>query len=143
MTLSRILSNKGRDVITVAPHRTVSEVVGLLGEKGIGAVVVTGADGEVLGIFSERDVVRSLARHGSEALGSNVSRHMTSKVVTATEDLTINEVMTKMTEGRFRHMPVVENGRLTGLVSIGDVVKFRIAEIEQERQDMLDYISAA
>ena len=140
MTLSGILSGKGRDVVTTAPHRTLREVVRMLTDKGIGAVVVTGADGEVLGIFSERDLVRALAKQGPGVLDDAVSRHMTARVITATEDMNVLEAMEHMTQGRFRHIPVVENGRLTGLVSIGDVVKHRIAEIEQERQAMLDYI---
>ncbi len=143
MTVARILSSKGRDVITVAPHRTLSEILRILNDKRIGAVVVGGADGEVLGIFSERDLVRALGRHGTEVLDQGVSRHMTSRVVTATEDMTVNQAMERMTEGRFRHIPVVEHGRLVGLVSIGDVVKYRIAEIEEERQAMLDYIGTA
>ncbi|HEX4766962.1 MAG TPA: CBS domain-containing protein [Lichenihabitans sp.] len=143
MTVARILSTKGRDVVTVAPHRILSEILRILNDKRIGAVVVGGADGEVLGIFSERDLVRALGRHGTEVLDEAVSRHMTSRVVTATEDMTVNQAMERMTEGRFRHIPVVEHGRLVGLVSIGDVVKYRIAEIEQERQDMLDYIGTA
>lgn len=141
-TLSQILSQKGRDVVTTAPHRTVREVAQLLHEKGIGAVVVTGADGIVLGILSERDIIRVLAQGGT-ALDDSVSKHMTSRVVTATEDAGVLQLMERMTEGRFRHIPVVENGRLRGLVSIGDLVKHRIAEIETERQAMLDYIGTA
>ena len=141
-TLSQILSHKGRDVVTTPPHRTVREVAQLLHERGIGAVVVTGADGIVLGIFSERDVVRLLAQGGT-ALDESVSRHMTSRVVTATEEAGVLQLMERMTEGRFRHVPVVEGGRLRGLVSIGDLVKHRIAEIEIERQAMLDYIGTS
>ncbi len=143
MNLSGILSGKGRDVVTTAPHRTLREVVRLLSEKGIGAVVVTGADGEVLGIFSERDLVHALAKLGTEVLDDAISRHMTARVITATEEMGVLEAMERMTQGRFRHIPVVDNGRLTGLVSIGDVVKHRIAEIEQERQAMLEYIGTA
>ena len=143
MNLAGILSAKGHDVTTTAPHRTLREVVRLLADKGIGAVIVTGADGNVLGIFSERDVVRALGRHGTDVLDDAVSRHMTARVVTATEDMTVNEAMQRMTEGRFRHIPVVDHGKLCGLVSIGDVVKHRIAEIEQDRQAMLDYIGTA
>lgn len=143
MTLSRILSGKGRDTVTMAPHRTLRELVQTLHEKGIGAVVITGADGEVLGIFSERDLVRALGRHGPAVLDDAASKHMTARVFTATEDMTVNEAMSRMTDGRFRHIPVVERARLAGLVSIGDVVKYRIAEIEQERQDMLEYIGTA
>ena len=141
-TLSLILSQKGRDVVTTAPHRTVREVAKVLHDKAIGAVVVTGADGIVLGIFSERDVVKVLAL-GADALDDSVSKHMTSRVVTATEDTGVLQLMERMTEGRFRHIPVVERDRLKGLVSIGDLVKYRIAEIETERQAMLDYIGTA
>lgn len=143
MTLSRILSGKGRDTVTMAPHRTLREIVRTLSDKSIGAVVITGADGDVLGIFSERDLVRALGRHGPEVLDDAASKHMTTRVVTATEDMTVNEAMQRMTDGRFRHIPIVEHGRLTGLVSIGDVVKYRIAEIEQERQHMIEYIGTA
>lgn len=143
MNLSGILSGKGRDVVTTAPHRTLREVVRLLSEKGIGAVVVTGADGEVLGIFSERDLVHALAKLGTDVLDDAISRHMTSRVITATDEMGVLEAMERMTQGRFRHIPVVENNRLIGLVSIGDVVKHRIAEIEQERQAMLEYIGTA
>ena len=143
MTLSGILSGKGREVVTTPPHRTLREIVQMLTDKGIGAVVVTGADGDVLGIFSERDLVRALAKSGSEVLNDAVSRHMTARVITATEDMGVPEAMERMTQGRFRHIPVMNNGRLAGLVSIGDVVKHRIAEIEQERQAMLDYIGTA
>ena len=141
-TLSLILSQKGRDVVTTAPHRTVREVAQVLHDKSIGAVVVTGADGIVLGIFSERDVVKVLALGGA-ALEDSVSKHMTARVVTATEDTGVLQLMGRMTEGRFRHIPVVDGGRLRGLVSIGDLVKYRIAEIETERQAMLDYIGTA
>ena len=143
MSLSVILSQKGRDVVTSAPHRTVREVAQTLHDKSIGAVVVTGADGIVLGIFSERDVIRALARAGVASLDESVSKHMTSRVVTASEDMSVHELMERMTEGRFRHIPVVRHGRLTGLVSIGDLVKHRIEEIETERQAMLDYIGTA
>lgn len=143
MKLAGILSAKGHDVTTTAPHRTLREVVRLLADKGIGAAVVTGADGNVLGIFSERDLVRALGKHGTDVLDDAVSRHMTARVITATEDMTVNEAMQRMTEGRFRHIPIVEHGKLCGLVSIGDVVKHRIAEIEQDRQAMLDYIGTA
>ena len=143
MSLSVILSQKGRDVVTSAPHRTVREVAQTLHEKSIGAVVVTGADGIVLGIFSERDVVRALAGAGVASLDESVSKHMTSRVVTASEDMSVHELMERMTEGRFRHIPIVRHGRLMGLVSIGDLVKHRIEEIETERQAMLDYIGTA
>lgn len=143
MTVAHILATKGRDVVTIQPHRTVAEVVALLTERRIGAVVVAGADRAVLGIFSERDLVRCLARGGSAMLEDAVSAHMTSKVMTCTPAAAIDEVMGMMTEGRFRHLPVVEHGQLVGIVSIGDVVKFRLAEIEAEHRAMREYIASA
>ena len=142
MLLSHILDTKGRAVITAPPHRTLGEIVALLHDKRIGAVVVTGADDAVLGILSERDVIRALARGGEGALGDAASRHMTGKVVTAGEDTTVEDAMARMTEGRFRHMPVIADGRLAGLVSIGDVVKHRLDLAERERRSMIDYIQA-
>src|SRR6266481_7971294 len=112
MTVARILDEKGRDVFTTQPHRTLKEVIELLAERGVGAVVVSDASLSVLGILSERDVVRVLAKHGASALDDPVSRYMTPKVVTAARDDTIDHVMQTMTTGRFRHVPVVEDGRL-------------------------------
>jgi CBS domain-containing protein len=143
MTVARILANKGNNVITTVPHRTLDEVAKTLAEKGIGAIVITGADGEVLGILSERDIVRAVARGGGAALEEPVSKHMTSKVVTATEGMSVVGVMEEMTRHRFRHMPIVKNGRLAGLISIGDVVKHRLEEIENEHQAMREYIATA
>jgi CBS domain-containing protein len=143
MTVARILAEKGREVFTTQPHRTLKEVVELLASKGVGAVVVVDASMSVLGIVSERDVVRVIARHGAAALEDQVSRHMTPKVTTATGDDTIEYVMQTMTEGRFRHLPVVEDGRLIGLVSIGDVVKRHVSIIDSERQALREYIATA
>jgi CBS domain-containing protein len=143
MKLAQILEAKGRAVVTAAPHRTLSELVGLLHQKRIGAVLIVGADEAVLGILSERDVIRALALQGPEVLGDAASRHMTSDLVSATADMTVEDAMEQMTEGRFRHMPVIEQGRLVGLISIGDVVKHRIETAEQEKKSMLDYITAA
>ncbi len=143
MTVARILAVKGRDVFTTQPHRTLQETARLLSDKGVGALVVTGADGAVLGIISERDIVRALADGGAAALDDSVSRHMTSDVFTATSGACINDIMERMTHSRFRHVPVVEDERLAGLISIGDVVKHRIAEIETEHRAMRDYIATA
>ncbi len=143
MNLSAILDTKGATVVTSAPHRTLGEVVAVLGEKRIGALVIVSADGEVLGMMSERDVIRALAQKGEAALQDAVSKHMTAKVVTARRDMTVHEAMSRMTNGRFRHMPVVEDGRLTGMISIGDVVKHRLEEMETEKQSILDYIGTA
>jgi CBS domain-containing protein len=143
MTVARILIEKGHDVLTVQPHRTLKEVIDLLAAKGVGAVVVADDAMKVLGILSERDVVRVLARSGAAALENQVSRHMTPKVTTVTRDATIDHVMETMTEGRFRHLPVVEDGRLIGIVSIGDVVKRHVSAIDNERQALREYIATA
>ncbi len=143
MTVARILAEKGRDVFTTQPHRTLKEVIDLLAAKGVGAVVVTDASMSVLGILSERDVVQVMARYGAPALDDQVSRHMTPKVTTVTRDDTIDHLMQTMTEGRFRHLPVVEDGRLIGLVSIGDVVKRHVSALDYERLALREYIATA
>ena len=143
MTVARILAEKGREVFTTQPHRTLKEVIELLAQKGVGAVVVADAAMSVLGILSERDVVRVIAQQGSMAMDHPVSRYMTPKVTTITRDSTIDHVMQTMTEGRFRHLPVVEEGRLIGIVSIGDVVKRHVRAIESEREALREYITAA
>ncbi len=143
MTVGRILAEKGREVFTTQPHRTLKEVIELLAAKGVGAVVVSDASMSVLGILSERDVVRVIARDGAAALDAPVSNHMTPKVTTVTRDDTIDHLMETMTEGRFRHLPVVEDGRLIGIVSIGDVVKRHVSAIDSERQALREYISTA
>ncbi|WP_298967913.1 CBS domain-containing protein [uncultured Methylobacterium sp.] len=143
MTVARILSQKGRTVVTVQPHRTLAEAASLLAEKGIGALVVSDAGQTVMGILSERDIIRAVARHGATALDNPVSRHMTSRVQTCTRETAVDEVMEMMTDGRFRHVPVVEEGRMIGLISIGDVVKTRIEAVEAEHQALREYIATA
>ncbi|MCJ2083427.1 CBS domain-containing protein [Methylobacterium sp. J-090] len=143
MTVARILAEKGRSVVTVEPQRTLDEAIHLLAEKRIGAVVVSDVEGAVLGILSERDIMRALARQGAGALDALVSEHMTATVVTCARDTSVEDVMHLMTDGRFRHVPVLEEGRLAGLISIGDVVKRRIAAVEAEHQAMRDYITMA
>jgi CBS domain-containing protein len=142
MTVARIINEKGRDVVTIGPGASLAEVAALLSEKRIGAVVVID-NGELLGILSERDIVRGLARHGAEVLNKLASDCMTSRVVTCRPEDTINDVMQKMTTGRFRHLPVIENGALAGLVSIGDIVKRRIEEVEREAEQIREYIATA
>lgn len=143
MTVKAILSRKGRDVLTIAPTANLSEAVALLADKRIGAVIVTGADDRVAGILSERDIVRALGERGAAALGDNVAAVMTRKVTTCAEADTIAAIMERMTTGKFRHMPVVEQGRLAGVISIGDVVKFRVEEIERETDALREYIATA
>ncbi len=141
MIVAHILDQKGREVATTQPHRTMGEVVKILGERRIGALVVTSADNSILGIVSERDVVKAIAKGGAEALGNPVSRHMTAKVVTCSSDDHIDTLMEAMTAGKFRHMPVADRGKLTGIVSIGDVVKARLELMAQESQALKDYIT--
>jgi len=144
MTLvEHILSQKGRTVTTIEPERTLGDAVRLLDERRIGAVVVGDGDHAVLGIISERDIVRALAKNGAAALDEPVSRYMTGKVVTCTGRSSISELMELMTERKFRHVPIVEDGRLNGIVSIGDVVKHRVAEIETEHKALREYIATA
>jgi CBS domain-containing protein len=143
MTVSTILAGKSREVFTLPPHRTMHEAAGILSERKIGAVMIMGADGRIKGILSERDIVRALGKHGAAALEDPVSSHMTSKVVTCGEHQTVAEVMEMMTNGRFRHMPVMHDTKLIGIISIGDVVKHKIAEAEAESRSLRDYIQMA
>ena len=143
MNVEHILSEKGREVLTVAPHMPLKEAARILSERRIGALVISDSSNPVLGILSERDIVRALAAGGGAALDDPVSRHMTAKVVTCTRHSAINDLMETMTNGKFRHVPIVENGRLVGIVSIGDIVKFRVAEIESESQALREYIATA
>ena len=143
MTVEHILRTKGRDVVMIEPTRTLAEAAHLLAERKIGAVIVGDVFRPVMGILSERDIVRAVAARGGAALQEPVSQLMTHKVITCTEKAAITEIMEIMTEGKFRHLPVVEGGRLVGIVSIGDVVKHRVAEIEAETRAMRDYIATA
>ena len=142
MTLKSILKHKPAGFIAVAPDARVSEVVAILAEKHIGAVLVTD-NGRLVGILSERDVVRSLAGQGAGTLDMVASALMTSNPSTATPDITVEQAMGLMTEGRFRHLPIVEDGQLTGLVSIGDVVKAMIEQSQQEVETLRTYVAGA
>ena len=139
MTVERILSEKGRVVVTIEPDHTLAEAARLLTEKRIGAVVVTDKSHPVIGILSERDIVRGIASHGAKILEEPVSHCMTKKVV----NTGVLEVLELMTDGKFRHVPVVEDHRLVGIVSIGDIVKYRLAQAEAETRAMRDYIATA
>ena len=143
MTVSVILADKGRDTVTIEPNATLGAAVHLLAEKRIGAALILGADRRIAGIISERDVVRVLAERGAAALDEPVSRTMTRKVETCTESEAVATIMERMTAGKFRHMPVVAQGRLIGVVSIGDIVKHRVHEMERESVAMRDYIMTA
>jgi CBS domain-containing protein len=143
MIVKSILSAKGSDVATIAPTATLAEAANILSEMKIGALVVTGAGDRITGIVSERDIVRSLAQHGAGALQMPLSEVMTRKVVTCATADTVAVLMERMTDGKFRHLPVVDDGRLVGIISIGDVVKFRLTELEFEHGAMRDYIQTA
>lgn len=143
MTVKSILDAKGRDVVTLGPDETLAHATGLLAERRIGAVVVTDDAGRILGILSERDIVRVIGQSGAQALEMRVSGVMTGKVTTCRESHTVNHVMEVMTRGRFRHLPVEKDGRLDGIVSIGDVVKRRIEEALREAEQIREYIATA
>jgi CBS domain-containing protein len=143
MTVSIILAGKGREVVTIEPSASLAEAVRLLAEKRIGAALVLGADRRIAGIISERDVVRTLAERGASALDEQVSGTMTRKVETCNESESVANIMERMTAGKFRHMPVVDQGRLVGVVSIGDIVKHRVQEMERDSVAMRDYIMTA
>jgi CBS domain-containing protein len=143
MTVEHILRSKGRNVVSIEPNRTLGEAARLLSERKIGAIIVGDTFRPVLGILSERDIVRAVAARGAAALDEPVSRMMTEKVVTCTGSSAIQEVMEMMTDGKFRHVPVVEGGKLVGIISIGDVVKNRLAEMEAESRAMREYIATA
>ena len=140
MNVATILKAKGTDVATVSPDVTLAETATLLSERGIGAVVVTHSR-KVLGIVSERDIVKTVAKRGAEALKAPVHEIMTTRVTTCSLNDSIDELMDSMTEGRFRHLPVIEHGDLAGIVSIGDVVKHRIAETGMETEALRLYIA--
>ena len=143
MTVSSILAAKGRDIVTIDPNASLSTAIALLAEKRIGAVLSLGADGRIVGILSERDIVRALAESGAAMLGEPVSQVMTRKVMTCNEGEAVASIMERMTAGKFRHMPVVDQGRLIGVISIGDVVKHRLQVMEHESAAMRDYIASA
>jgi|SRR5271155_2943956 CBS domain-containing protein len=143
MTVSSILAAKGREVLSIDPNASLSSAIALLAEKRIGAVLSLGADGRIVGILSERDIVRVLAENGARMLDAPVSQVMTRKVLTCNEAETVASIMERMTAGKFRHMPVVDQGRVIGVISIGDVVKHRLHVMEDESAAMRNYIASA
>ncbi len=142
MTVATMLNEKGREVVTTTASSSIAGAIDALARHKIGALVVVDADDRITGIISERDIVRAIAGQGERVLSAPLATVMTRAVVTCGESETINDVMTRMTRGRFRHLPVVEDGRLTGIISIGDVVKARIEQVEREAEDMRAYIAA-
>ena len=143
MAVAQILRQKGRAVVTVSPTANLKDIADTLSKHRIGAVVVTDPAGAIVGIISERDVVRALAADGASALGHLASVVMTSKVRSCGPRDTEEDLMTLMTEHRIRHLPVVEDGKLAGMISIGDVVKLRIETVEREAEQMKQYIATA
>ena len=141
MRISDILRVKGEQVVTVPPDTTVERLLAVLAQHRIGAVIVSRDGAVVDGIVSERDIVRALAARGAGVLGEQVSVIQTSQVHTVTPDAQLGDVERLMTERRFRHVPVVVNGALHGVISIGDVVKNRIDELETERSALADYVT--
>ncbi|QJE72330.1 CBS domain-containing protein [Aerophototrophica crusticola] len=141
MHVAAVLKNKGSTIITTRPEEPIGTVAQLLHVNRIGAVLVVDAKGEIAGIISERDIVRGLASHGAAVLDMPVSSLMTRKVVHCAPTDTVASVMGLMTSGRFRHLPVLEQGRLVGVISIGDVVKHRLEEYTQEVESLRDYVS--
>jgi CBS domain-containing protein len=143
MPVSQILSAKGRDVVTAASTDKVAHIAGKLAENRIGAIVIIDEAGAIEGILSERDIVRLIAKEGADALAREAGSIMSRSVKTCREGDSEKDLMRLMTENRIRHLPVVHNNRLIGMVSIGDVVKFRIENIEREAEEMKNYIASA
>ncbi|WP_292532129.1 CBS domain-containing protein [Methylocystis sp.] len=143
MTIARILAAKGADVFTTTPQRTLKEIAAELIDRRVGALAVLDSSGEIVGLVAERDIVAALANHGAAALGDEVSRHMAKNFKVATEHDSVVSTMDTMTVNRRRHLPVLRQGRLVGLVSIGDVVKYHIDTMEAERLAMQQYIATS
>ena len=143
MSVSHILKSKGRDVITASANDKLKSIAEILATKRIGAIVILGSNNKIEGIVSERDVVRCLATEGVKALDIPVSKIMSKNVKTCSELDSETELMALMTDNRIRHLPVVDHGKLVGMISIGDVVKFRIEAIEREAADMKAYIAGS
>ncbi|MBA3069100.1 MAG: CBS domain-containing protein [Hyphomonas sp.] len=141
MIVEQILNHKGHAVVTLKEDNTLREAAQLLDEKKIGAVVALGRDEQIIGVLSERDIVRQVARHGAEALDMPVGSAMTRAVVTVYGETPVDEALQTMTDRRIRHLPVIQSGRLTGVISIGDLVKWKIAEAQAEADAMKSYLS--
>ena len=142
MTVRAILDSKGHHIQSVEPEVKLSAAIKMLGERKIGAVLVMSQD-RVDGILSERDIVRVLGERGARVLDEPVSAVMTRKVVSCRQSDTVASIMEMMTIGKFRHLPVVEEGMVVGLISIGDIVKWRVREFESEQEALRDYIKTA
>ena len=143
MTIHSILTRKGSTVCTIEPTASIADAAKSLADHGIGALVVMGDEGQTVGIISERDIVRAVSAMGGAVLKTRVAEVMTRKVTICSRNDKLVDLMRRMTEGKFRHFPVVEEGRLVGIVSIGDVVKSRLEELQQESNAMSEYIRSA
>lgn len=143
MTIQEILRGKGADVFSVGPGEDATAIAAALAQHRIGAALVRDVDGAVLGIVSERDIVRAIAREGTAALARTARELMTADLVTVTPATRVAEALALMTNHRCRHLPVLDDGRLAGMVSIGDLVKARIAEAEQEAENLRAFVTAA
>ncbi len=143
MLVAHILNEKGRDVVSIRPEATLQDAAAVLTRHRIGALIVHGEAGALMGIISERDIVRAVAEHGEAALGLPVSARMTADVAVCDEAGTIAEIMETMTRQRFRHLPVVRDGKVCGIISIGDVVKSRIYETVCEAEALKEYVATA
>ena len=141
MNVASILRQKGRAVTTASPGATLLDVANKLAAKRIGAIVIVGPRGKVAGIVSERDIIRALSSQGPECLTRPVSENMTREVVGCQESDTLDELMALMTERRFRHLPVMADNTLVGIISIGDVVKHHVADVTMEATAMREYIT--
>ncbi|MEL6661890.1 MAG: CBS domain-containing protein [Pseudomonadota bacterium] len=142
MIVEQILKSKGRGVTTVSDRASLHEIAKVLDEARIGAVVAVDGDGAVTGVLSERDVVRHVARNGASALNMAVSEAMTRDVITVSPEDAIESCLTTMTDRRIRHLPVVKAGQLDGIISIGDLVKWKIAETEAEAESLKSYLAS-
>ena len=143
MTVKTILATKGSNVLSIEPTASLEAAVAMLAKHRVGALLVLGPDRRVIGILSERDIVRALAERGAGALKEPLAQTMTRKVVTCSQSDTVGALMERMTIGKFRHLPVIEQDQLVGIISIGDVVKLRVQEMEQESAALRDYIQTA
>ncbi|MGV0909359.1 CBS domain-containing protein [Martelella sp. FOR1707] len=141
ITVRMILAEKGRAVVTAKGDTSISEVATILHQNRIGAVVIVGKNDSIVGIFTERDLVGAISKHGAGCLSHPVSTEMTENVYRCDEGVSVNELMEVMTKRHFRHVPVEVDGRLAGIISIGDVVKSRIREVEQEAEHIKSYIA--
>jgi CBS domain-containing protein len=140
MTVATVLAAKGRDVVTIEPSASLAAAARLLAEKRIGAVLILGADRRIVGILSERDIVRAIGERGADVLDEPVSVAMTRKVSTCNETELVSSIIERTSAGKFRHMPVIDQGQPVGMISIGDVVKHRLQAMERDSVAMRDYI---